>query len=309
MAGENRNDNLININKKAEMFRDARRKAVYPLESESIDIEIPTSNNDGDEQEIDVNEIVPSPYQHRVKFDEKELRDLANGIKERGLINAITVREKNGGYELIAGERRLRAVRDILGEPTIRAKIRNVSDIDAAFMCFDENYNRKDLSEYEVYKWVSTVQKDLGINQREIGKKLRFSEVRISQIMSVGKLPQDVIDRIRPLKLAENHIRALRKLQKTDLNMMYKLLDEIESAASVGKPMTSDEVLKRCNALLEQGDKIKTPIDSVSLEFIKKISNVIARFDKFTDEEKKQLKARIILAKNAIHSFEELLNK
>lgn len=287
-----------------------KQPGVFELKKQVIDL----SNRSGDEEDsvfeqINVDLISPSPFQHRVRFNEKDLKELAHSIEENGLTHPITVRKKEGGgFELIAGERRLRAVRDILERPTIEAKIRKVDDKKAAYICFTENFDRQNLCEYEIYNWVSIMKRDLGISQKEIAETLKLSKVRISQIMSVGKLPKDVMKRIVNLKLAENHIRALRRLQKFDFNLMYRLLGEIEAAAATGNPMTSEEVLKRCSELLQEVDKITTPVDLVTIEFINKISNVIARYNKFTEEEKQHIKAKINLTKQAIKELEKILN-
>lgn len=288
--------------KKLQQFNN-RQKSVFNLEKQKLNI-APVGEDGQEGIEIDVKLIKPSPYQHRVKFDEIYLKELADSIKELKLIQPIVVRKKDNYYELIAGECRLRAVKDILGLATIEAIVKEVDDQTAAYMCFTENFSRKNLCEYEIYNWISIMKDNFGINQTEIAERLNLSRVRISQIMSVGKLPKDIMDRIIPLRLAENHIRALRKLQRTDTNLMYKLLSEIENSS-----MTSDEVAKRCKELLGSLEIIKTPLDTVSNEFIKKLSELTIRYNKISESEKKHIITRLKLAREAIISFENLIKQ
>jgi len=98
---------------------------------------------------IAVNHISPSPYQHRKYFNEGKLRELAVSIQREGLIQPIIVRPSNGRYELIAGERRLRAVRDHTGMDTIVCSIVDVNDLQARRMSAAENLQREDLSTIE----------------------------------------------------------------------------------------------------------------------------------------------------------------
>ncbi len=102
-------------------------------------------------KEIPVDLIDPSPYQHRRSFSGKKLAELANSIKRDGLIEPIIARSKNGRYELIAGERRWRAV-EMAGGPSILSRIVEVSDLQARRMCAAENLQREDLSAEEQIK-------------------------------------------------------------------------------------------------------------------------------------------------------------
>ena len=99
---------------------------------------------------IDINKIDPSPYQHRKYFDEESLRELAVSIVQDGLIEPIIVRpQKNGRFQLIAGERRLRAIKDYTDMTSIQAKIAVVDDLQARRISDAENILREDLSVIE----------------------------------------------------------------------------------------------------------------------------------------------------------------
>ena len=98
---------------------------------------------------IDLQKIDPSPYQHRRHFDEDKLRELAASIQSEGLIEPIIVRPKRDRYELIAGERRFRAVRDFTEMETIQAQIVIAGDLQARRISAAENLQREDLSAIE----------------------------------------------------------------------------------------------------------------------------------------------------------------
>lgn len=106
---------------------------------------------------VGVNRILPSPYQHRKYFNEDRLRELAASIQREGLIQPIVVRPVNGGYELIAGERRLRAVRDYTGMDKIVCSIVEVDDLQARRMSAAENLQREDLSAMETIEAIVEV--------------------------------------------------------------------------------------------------------------------------------------------------------
>ena len=99
--------------------------------------------------EIEVGSISPSPFQHRRVFDDAGLRELAKSIEQDGFIQSITVRPHEGGYELIAGERRWRAVRKFTALKTIQARVLHVNDLQARRLCATENLQRADLTSLE----------------------------------------------------------------------------------------------------------------------------------------------------------------
>ena len=106
---------------------------------------------------IDVRKIDPSPYQHRRCFDEHKLKELAVSIQREGLIEPIIVRPKSDRYELIAGERRLRAVRDFTDMETIQAQIVIASNLQARRIAAAENLQREDLSSIETIEAIAEI--------------------------------------------------------------------------------------------------------------------------------------------------------
>ncbi len=123
---------------------------------------------------IDVNKIDPSPFQVRKYFDEDKQRELAESIKREGLIEPIVVRRKGRRYEIIAGERRFRAVRDFTEMKTIPAQIVKATDLEARRMSAAENLQREDLSAIEeVEAIVEIVDADL-IEDAELSEDIEY---------------------------------------------------------------------------------------------------------------------------------------
>ena len=125
---------------------------------------------------IDITKIDPSPYQHRKFFDEESLRELGDSIARDGLIEPVIVRpQKNGRYQLIAGERRFRAIRDYTDMTMIQAKIADVDDLQARRISAAENLLREDLSVIE------SIEANIEIIDLEMGKDPEY--------LTVGKTP------------------------------------------------------------------------------------------------------------------------
>ena len=113
---------------------------------------------------IAIDLIEPNPYQPRLEFDDDALMDLAQSIRENGLIQPITVRESNGKYQIIAGERRFRAMR-LNGAVEVLANVMDANEIQMAEMALVENIQRENLSAIEEAKSYVEIMKFAGINQ------------------------------------------------------------------------------------------------------------------------------------------------
>lgn len=166
---------------------------VVPVEKVDI-VEKSTSSIDGEDMEILVSEIDPSPYQPRIEFDDDELLSLADSIDEVGLINPIRVRQQiNGRYELIAGERRTRAYQ-LLGRTTILAKVAKLTDEEAAIEALTENEARKNLCDYERGKSFDRILRSGAVaSQGQLARKVGISKTAINRCLSFLKLPPSAL--------------------------------------------------------------------------------------------------------------------
>ena len=174
--------------------------------------------------ELDVNEIRPNPYQPRTIFDEEALNELAESIKENGVFQPIIVKKSIKGYDVIAGERRLRASK-IAGKKTIPAIIRQISDDKMAEIALLENLQREDLNVLEEAKAYKSLIDKLNITQEQLAKKVSKSRSHITNMLGLLRLPGEVQDMITTGKLTMGHARALSKLE--DKEKMVKMAEEI----------------------------------------------------------------------------------
>lgn len=166
---------------------------------------------------IPIASIYPNPAQPRKIFDKSDLLDLSNSISEHGLIQPITVRhsENKGIYELVAGERRLRASA-LAGLTDIPCIISDIDDCQSSLIALVENLQRCDLDFFEEAAGIFNLIKTYGFSQEEAAKKLGKSQSAISNKLRLLKLDPEVIHRITLNGLSERHARALLRLSSRE---------------------------------------------------------------------------------------------
>lgn len=176
---------------------------------------------------IPVSSIRPNPYQPRKTFNKKALDELSQSIKSFGIIQPISVRrltDKN--YELIAGERRLRAT-ELANIREIPAIIVDYRDSESAMIALVENLQREDLNFLEEAEGFSSLIYDHGLTQQELAKKLGKSQSTIANKLRLLKLPSDIKKTLIEGDLTERHGRVLLKLPDDDLRR--EILDKVIS--------------------------------------------------------------------------------
>lgn len=175
-------------------------------------------------REIRIEKIVPNKYQPRREFTEDKIKELAESIKQNGLLQSITVRDMgNGFYELIAGERRLRALK-YLEYPTTKAIVKELTNEQMATLALIENIQREELTPIEE---AFAYQELLSINnltQDELAKSLGKTQATVANKLRLLKLSSKVIDAINSKKITERHGRAMVKL---DPSAQEKILNQI----------------------------------------------------------------------------------
>jgi len=169
---------------------------------------IPGASQEGGLLEIPVAAVVPNPRQPRVDFAEEALAALARSIREVGVLQPIVVRVRDGGYELVAGERRLRAAR-LAGLPTVPAIIRESDDTDSLREALIENIHREDLSALELAAAYQELMEELGTTQEEVAERLGCSRSQVANTIRLLSLPGDVQQLLAEDKLQAGHARAL----------------------------------------------------------------------------------------------------
>lgn len=157
-------------------------------------------------------DIKPNPHQPRVRFDYNELEGLACSIRSNGLLQPINVRVlSDGSFELISGERRLRAAR-MIGMNKIPCVVMNVSDEQSALFAIIENVQRQNLDFFEEAVALERLMVDHGLSQEDIAKKLGKSPSTLSNKLRLLRLPEELRDKITYAGLTERHARALLSL-------------------------------------------------------------------------------------------------
>ena len=156
--------------------------------------------------------IKPNPQQPRVRFDYNELEGLACSIRANGILQPINVRAlENGEFELISGERRLRAAR-MIGMTKIPCVVMNVSDQQSALFAIIENIQREDLDFFEEAAAIERLMTEYGLTRDEIAEKLGKTPSTLSNKLRLLRLPDEIRDRISGAGLSERHARALLTL-------------------------------------------------------------------------------------------------
>lgn len=170
--------------------------------------------------------IDPSPYQPRKEFDYYELLELSKSIKENGMIQPVTVRKKNDRYELISGERRLRAAA-IAGLKTVPAIVVSATDRECSLMCLIENIQRTDLNFFEEAKGLKKLMDDFDLSGLEVAERIGMAQSTLSNKLRLLRLSSEQQERIVFTGLSERHARALLKLEEEDRDeVLNKIIAE-----------------------------------------------------------------------------------
>ncbi|HEY6775679.1 MAG TPA: ParB/RepB/Spo0J family partition protein [Thermoleophilaceae bacterium] len=160
-------------------------------------------------REIPVELVGPNPRQPRRSIDEGALGELAESIRARGVLQPIVVRALPGGrYELLAGERRLRAAR-IAELESVPALVREADERDQLDIALAENMARVDLNPVDEARACATLVEDLGLTKEEVGRRVGRSRVAISNLIRLLDLPEEALELIERGELSEGHGRAM----------------------------------------------------------------------------------------------------
>ena len=203
-------------------------------------------------EHLPVGNIVPNRYQPRTIFDEAKIDELAKTIHTHGIIQPIVVRElEKGKYEIIAGERRFRAIKK-LGWDTVPCIIRNMNDKETASMALIENLQREELTPIEEALAFNQLLEIHELTQEALAQRLGKSQSTIANKLRLLKLPKQVQDAILNKSITERHARALMPLK--DEALQLKVLDEI-----LKKNLNVKQTEERVTKLLTASDKPKKP--------------------------------------------------
>ena len=196
-------------------------------------------------------EIKPNPKQPRKNVDEKKLSELASSIKEHGVIQPIVICElPEGGYQIIAGERRWRACR-IIGKETIPAVVTKHTGVEATEVALIENLQREDLSPLEEAVAYQSLINEFGLTQQEVAKRVSKSRSLVTNMLRLLVLPGDILSMLNDGRLSIGHARALLTINETKSQIavakeiIKKQLSVRETEKLVKKLINSDKNTKK----------------------------------------------------------------
>ncbi|MBI5804618.1 ParB/RepB/Spo0J family partition protein [candidate division TA06 bacterium] len=179
--------------------------ALIPAKTTKI---LPASHPEGLERFLKVGDIKPNRFQPRRSIKDESLAELAESIREKGVIEPVIVRRSGTGYELIAGERRFRAVQK-LGLPEIPAIIRQATDQEALELALIENIQRENLNPVDEAKGYERLQKEFTLTQEALAKKVGKERSTVANSLRLLTLPAEVQKLLEEEKLSAGHARAI----------------------------------------------------------------------------------------------------
>ena len=160
---------------------------------------------------LSTEDIVPNPVQPRKLFDDEGLEELSRSIKDYGILNPLSVRLRGSRYELVAGERRLRAAR-LAGLREVPCILLDVNMEDASLIALVENLQRRDLDFIEEANGINQLIRMFGMSQEEAARRIGKSQSAVANKLRLLRLPPDVLEALRQNGLTERHGRALLRL-------------------------------------------------------------------------------------------------
>ncbi|MEC9490099.1 MAG: ParB/RepB/Spo0J family partition protein [Halanaerobiales bacterium] len=219
-------------------------------------------NNRDQIVEIKVDQINVNPFQPRQEFKQSEIEELAQSIKNVGLIQAITVRkaEEENSYELIAGERRLRAAK-FLNKEVIPAVIKDLNDQQVAEIALIENLQRKDLNYLEEAQAYQRLLDKFNLTQKELAESVSKSQSTIANKLRLLNLSDQIREKLLAANLSERHGRALLKLETAEEQL--SLIEEISKKGL--NVRESEKLIKRKQQPVKKKKQIKHISDDLRL--------------------------------------------
>lgn len=214
-------------------------------------------------QDIPVNEIRPNPYQPRKTFNDEALRELSESIKNHGVFQPIIVKKGIKGYDLIAGERRLRASK-MAGLDKIPAIVKDFSDDEMREIALLENIQRENLTAIELAWAYKGIIDNLDIRQEDLALKIGKSRSHITNTLGLLNLPEEVQKMILNGELSMGHARVLSKMEDESkiTDLAKKIINEGLSVHEIENISKNEEIKKRVPITRRNKDTDYTNIEN-----------------------------------------------
>ena len=207
--------------------------------------------------ELDVTQLKPNPLQPRMKFDEDSINELAQSIRESGVVQPILVVQEEGHFKIIVGERRWRAAQKA-GLKKIPVMIRNLPPEKQLEVAIIENIHRENLNPLEIALAYHRMAEELGFTQQEIADKVGKDRTSITNYMRLLKLPQEIQDALGDGGLSMGHARAILALEESEAQLaaFRQIMDK-------GLSVRSSE--KLANKLKERPPRVQRSLEDPDL--------------------------------------------
>ena len=200
--------------------------------------------------------IVPNPNQPRKRFDYDELENLAQSIRENGILQPITVRKREDKkYELVSGERRLRAAR-LVGMVKIPSIVINIDDKNSAMFSIIENLQRQSLDFFEEAEAIEKLVGEYAMSREEVAQKLGLAPSTVSNKLRILRLPEEMRFELARAGLTESHARALLMLE--DDNQRARALSII-----VDRHLNVAESERMINQMINRNNRSRNPLRGI----------------------------------------------
>ena len=225
-----------------------------PIAYDKVEEKIITETPSEEIVKVKLSELRSNPYQPRKVFDESALQELAASIKEHGVFQPIIIKKSIKGYEIIAGERRVKAS-ILAGLEEIPAIIRDFNDTEMMEIALLENLQRENLNAVEEATAYKKLIETLALTQEELAKRLGKSRSHITNMLGLLSLPEDIQQQISERKITMGHARVLSKLDNNvqQKELANKIVEEGLSVRQLESLTTSTDQYERTNKIKRVG--------------------------------------------------------
>lgn len=253
-------------------------------------------------EEVPVSDIVPNPHQPRLRFDETKLRELADSIREHGVLQSLVVTPKRDGkYELIAGERRLQASR-LAGLEKVPVVIREADEQEKLELAVIENIQRHDLNPIEEAKAYARLIDEFGLTQEEAAKKMGKSRSAVANAVRLLVLPVEIQRALSEGRISEGHAKALLSLlnpekQRALFEMIVKTGMTVREAEAKARETQEHPHTRRVSSLppelAEKAERMSSALGTkVAVRPVGHGGRIVVEY--YSDEELDQIVSRIL---------------
>ncbi len=178
-------------------------------------IQVAPESLESEAEHVSVYDIIPNPRQPRLSLRDADLEELVASVRAFGILQPLIVRPRNEGYELVAGERRLRAAKKA-GLEVVPVIVRDVEDEEALEIALVENLQREDLNAVEEARGYRTLMDEFGLTQEEVAAKVGKGRATVANALRLLKLPTAVLDMLRDGELTAGHARAILSFEREE---------------------------------------------------------------------------------------------